>query len=263
MCLYLCRLFIDNIQQTMKKITSNPEKKGFQPKRNMLLRNWKLMAAVLAVVNFIFIHPVFSQTTTCTGATTITTVNAASCTPGTAFNISGTGTGPTMSTCNIGGGSATNNWGQFVAAGTSATISYAPAAGKDAIIYAYSGTCPGGLTQIGCVDNGGNGVQEDLTLTGLTAGSTYYVRIVRFGSTNSMSGNICIASQLPALMILTSSISGSPFCAGSNVSVSFTSTGTFSGNTYTAQLSNSSGFFTSPVSIGTLVSNANSGRSSR
>ena len=242
----------------MKEFTSNPEKTSFQFKKNRLLGNWKLMMAVLAAINFIFIHPVFSQTTTCTGATTITTVNAASCTPGTLFNISGTGTGPAMSTCNT-GGTATNNWGQFVAAGTSATISYVSTNNKDAMIYAYSGTCPGSLTQIGCVDNGGNGVQENLTLTGLTAGSTYYVRIVRFGSTNNMSGNICIASQLPALMILTSSISGSPFCAGSNVSVSFTSIGIFSGNTYTAQLSNSSGIFTSPVSIGTLVSNANTG----
>ncbi|WP_152378473.1 hypothetical protein [Flavobacterium haoranii] len=39
----------------------------------------------------------------------------------------------------------------------------------------------------------------------------------------------------------------------------FTSTGTFTGNTYTAQLSNAAGSFTSPVSIGTLISDANSG----
>ncbi len=54
-------------------------------------------------------------------------------------------------------------------------------------------------------------------------------------------------------------IAGSPFCDGGAVSVPFTSTGTFTGNTYTAQLSNSAGSFASPTSIGTLVSNANSG----
>ena len=54
-------------------------------------------------------------------------------------------------------------------------------------------------------------------------------------------------------------ISGSPFCAGVAVTVPFTSVGTFTSNTYTAQLSNASGSFSSPVNIGTLVSNANSG----
>lgn len=42
--------------------------------------------------------------------------------------------------------------------------------------------------------------------------------------------------------------------------INFTSTGTFTGgNTYTAQLSDASGLFASPVSIGTLSSTANSG----
>ena len=60
--------------------------------------------------------------------------------------------------------------------------------------------------------------------------------------------------------VTTGTITGSPFCAGSNVSVPFTSAGTFdSGNTYTAQLSGSTGSFSSPTTIGTLASNANSG----
>lgn len=55
--------------------------------------------------------------------------------------------------------------------------------------------------------------------------------------------------------ISTGTISGSPFCAGSSVSVSYTVTGTIiSGNTFTAELSNASGSFASPVSIGTLSS---------
>lgn len=45
-----------------------------------------------------------------------------------------------------------------------------------------------------------------------------------------------------------------------NLLVDFTSTGTFtSGNTYTAELSDASGSFASPLSIGTLSSTANSG----
>ncbi|MFA6127960.1 MAG: choice-of-anchor L domain-containing protein [Bacteroidales bacterium] len=50
------------------------------------------------------------------------------------------------------------------------------------------------------------------------------------------------------------SITGSPFCAGAAVSVPFTKTGTFTpGNVFTAQLSDASGGFGSPVDIGTLT----------
>ncbi|HRG59586.1 MAG TPA: gliding motility-associated C-terminal domain-containing protein [Bacteroidia bacterium] len=60
--------------------------------------------------------------------------------------------------------------------------------------------------------------------------------------------------------ITTGTISGSPFCAGATFTVPFTSSGTFNGgNTYTAQLSDASGSFTSPINIGTLVSTANAG----
>jgi len=55
--------------------------------------------------------------------------------------------------------------------------------------------------------------------------------------------------------ISTGTITGSPFCAGSVVSVPFTVSGTFtSGNIFTVQLSNASGSFASPVIIGTLTS---------
>lgn len=60
--------------------------------------------------------------------------------------------------------------------------------------------------------------------------------------------------------VATGLISGSPFCPGAAVSVPFTSVGTMNaGNIYTAQLSNKSGSFSTPVNIGTLSSTANSG----
>lgn len=58
--------------------------------------------------------------------------------------------------------------------------------------------------------------------------------------------------------VSTSPLTG-PFCPGDAVTVSFTSIGNYSGNTYTAQLSSSTGSFGSPTNIGTLASNANSG----
>ncbi len=60
--------------------------------------------------------------------------------------------------------------------------------------------------------------------------------------------------------ITTGTITGSPFCACSNISVPFTSTGTYTaGNVYTAQLSNAAGSFAAPTAIGTLTSTANTG----
>lgn len=63
--------------------------------------------------------------------------------------------------------------------------------------------------------------------------------------------------------ITTGTVSTPPFgcncTTGASGTVSFTSSGTFTSNTYYAQLSNASGSFASPINIGTLVSNANSG----
>ncbi len=60
---------------------------------------------------------------------------------------------------------------------------------------------------------------------------------------------------------LSTSITGTTFCSGAPLSVSFSSSGyTFAaGNTFTAQLSDASGSFASPVNIGTLNSTATSG----
>ena len=75
--------------------------------------------------------------------------------------------------------------------------------------------------------------------------------------------DLSVTANAAGNSITTSAISGSPFCVtsstGSLVSVPFTSTGTYTSNTYTAQLSNASGSFASPTSIGTLVSDGNSG----
>lgn len=54
--------------------------------------------------------------------------------------------------------------------------------------------------------------------------------------------------------IATGAISPITYCSGASVNVPFTITGTFTGgNVFTAQLSNASGSFASPVSIGTLT----------
>jgi hypothetical protein len=68
----------------------------------------------------------------------------------------------------------------------------------------------------------------------------------------------------PTNVITTTTLSSSTFTVNCSTpatgTIDFTSTGTFTaGNIYTAQLSNASGSFASPTSIGTLSSTANSG----
>jgi hypothetical protein len=113
-----------------------------------------------------------------------------------------------------------------------------------------------GNTAVANAVNGLTGnVSVILAISGASGAGTF--RLDDFTLNGS---TICSASNT----ITTGSVSASPFAltdctitaAGT---VDFTSVGAFSGNTYTAQLSNASGSFASPINIGTLVSNANSG----
>ena len=73
-------------------------------------------------------------------------------------------------------------WYSFVATGDSARLttdgSVAPA--DDSLIAVYSGDC-GSLTEIGCSEDEGAGLLSDVTVTGLTAGDTYFVQLGAFG----------------------------------------------------------------------------------
>lgn len=72
--------------------------------------------------------------------------------------------------------------------------------------------------------------------------------------------NVRITTTVVSNTITTSTISPTVYCAGDNISVNFTSTGTYNaGNTYTLQMSDATGSFASPTVIGTLSSTANSG----
>ncbi|MES2386981.1 MAG: hypothetical protein V4543_03185 [Bacteroidota bacterium] len=69
-------------------------------------------------------------------------------------------------------------------------------------------------------------------------------------NTNS-NGSVTIQDNI----ITTGAITGSPFCQGASVQVPYTTLGTFGGgNIYTAQLSDATGSFASPVNIGTGAS---------
>jgi hypothetical protein len=126
----------------------------------------------------------------CTGATLLT--SGTSCTP-----TSGTTVGATQSLAAITCGSFTGTadddvWYRFVATSTAHTVTVAPGAALDAVVDVRAGTCSG--TNIGCADAGSFGISETVSLTGLTVGATYYVRVYSYGSATSDAGafTICV-----------------------------------------------------------------------
>ena len=87
-----------------------------------------------------------------------------------------------------------------------------------------------------------------------------YTSLVGTPGTNTVSNSAIINNNrffvfAQSKSITTGTITGSPFCAGSAVSIPYTIAGTYiSGNVFTAQLSGPTGSFTTPVTIGTLTS---------
>jgi hypothetical protein len=101
-------------------------------------------------------------------------------------------------------------WFSFFAQATTAKIVINPSASFNVAIQAFSGSACPGLTDIGCIDAGGNNAVETLNLSGLTVNQVYYFRI--FGSSNGVSNRtgtytFCGSTQLGSsvLAVATSS----------------------------------------------------------
>ena len=118
------------------------------------------------------------------------------CTPATASNVGATATsGLTTPSCTF-GYSGGDVWYSVVvpASGniTFATDYAAPATITDNGIAVYSGAC-GSLTEIGCDDDGGNGFMASLPMSGLTPGTTLYVRTWDYGNDEFGTFNLCFS----------------------------------------------------------------------
>jgi hypothetical protein len=69
---------------------------------------------------------------------------------------------------------------------------------------------------------------------------------------------VCICKLVVSQTITTGTVTAGPYCPGETVNIPYTVSGTFNaGNIFTSQLSNSSGSFASPTTIGTLSSTVN------
>lgn len=117
--------------------------------------------------------------------------DAASAT-GTAGTINGaTDSGLAAEVCNSFTGNANDDvWYSFEALTADVNITFEVFA-FDAVVQLYEGTC-GALVNIGCADDTvtGSPAVEEVNATGLTPGTTYYVRIYQYGSAATDAGDI-------------------------------------------------------------------------
>ncbi len=75
----------------------------------------------------------------------------------------------------------------------------------------YSGTC-GSLTEIDCDDDSGTGLLPDIQATGLTPGSTVYIRLWDFGNVDVGAFDLCI-SEPPVTLSNQDCVSALPICS--------------------------------------------------
>ena len=130
----------------------------------------------------------------CDGAITLTP--SATCNSTAFTTANATGSLPTTS-CSPGGNADQDVWFKFVAQSTSAIIRVGSVNLSDPVIQYFSGSCAN-LVSRGCSDFFVAGVDENLTATGLTVGTTYYVRVYDYeGSTAGVQKDftICIINN--------------------------------------------------------------------
>lgn len=86
-------------------------------------------------------------------------------------------------------------WYSFVADNTTATVTVVGSSDIDAVVEVLTGAC-GSQTNFDCADATLSGGTETLSLSGLTIGNTYYVRVYDWGTTLSttFTFNICVVS---------------------------------------------------------------------
>jgi len=126
----------------------------------------------------------------CVNATPLTVNTGATCTAVTAGTVNCATASAQSNSCS---GTADDDvWFSFVATNASHTISLLNIAGSVTDMYhsIYSGTC-GALTEIKCND------ADVSTVTGLTVGATYYVRVYTYTGTagQTTTFNICVSTS--------------------------------------------------------------------
>lgn len=94
------------------------------------------------------------------------------------------------------GGNYDDAWGWFTATAAITNITFDPDDNHRPIMHIYTGAC-GSLTQVTCVNSGGNGNNAVITDLATTPGQTYMIRIQRHNDNSGMNGRLCVWSPPP------------------------------------------------------------------
>ncbi|GAA4026725.1 hypothetical protein GCM10022409_08330 [Hymenobacter glaciei] len=172
---------------------------------------------------------------------------------GTGYRIRLVSTNPALTSADNGGNLVISNLTNVVAGSNS------PVAAGALIQFSSSGI-PAGATIAWTGPNGFNSSQPNPSIANANASNagTYSLSVGLNGCSVTRQVQLVVGS--PTVVIATGGVSGS-FCPGSALSVPYSvTTGSLNGgNTFTVQLSDASGSFAAPVSIGSLAGNASSG----
>ncbi len=159
-------------------------------------KNYLLHYLAITLLFCFFSLDLYAQSNACAGAVSLTP--ATTC--GTnAYSITSAFTRDAVvaASCVTNANNREDGWFSFVANATSTTIT--ATTNRDVALAIYQGGC-GALSEVasGCIDVGGNGTTESLTVT-TAIGTTYLIRVIRFeaGGNNNMTGNICVVSTPP------------------------------------------------------------------
>jgi hypothetical protein len=163
--------------------------------------------------------PLVVYGTTCGGATTGDVANATQ----------------SIAAITCGGATGTANddvWYSFVATDTTHTVTVVGSTSFDAVIDLRSGSCNG--TNINCADASFNGGTEAMTATGLTVGTTYFVRVYHYSANvpSTTTFTICVTTPGPP-----PPAPGNDDCAGA---ISLTAYGVTCGGTVTGDVAGAS-----------------------
>ncbi|MEI2748105.1 MAG: hypothetical protein V9E88_05035 [Ferruginibacter sp.] len=120
---------------------------------------------------------------------------------------------------------------KFVANNTSQTVRVTGTGGFNPIVQAFSGSCSS-LNSLGCINATGNNGTENLVLTGLTVGTTYFVRV--YGRTSTGNFTICVTGN--CLSATTYNVGGGGSYCANTVAPAITLSGSQIGFSYQLRL---------------------------
>ncbi len=146
----------------------------------------KRILITLSFLSFLFIGAIAQPANNnCAGAITLTSSATCSYTAGTVAAA-------TQSVAGCAGTANDDVWYTFQAVSSSHTITVVGSGSFDAVVQVYSVSCGG--TSLICRDNTGTGGTETFTLTGLTAGNYYWIRVYDYysGTPATTTFNICV-----------------------------------------------------------------------